>query len=264
MIRGWRFTDLEFVVLWEELREHRLPAPFIYTSRTEYLHEAERAKREAREGLRERGDSSFDGVLAAVARPDLRITVSGCAAADPEDPRGRIRVHAARSGPRCFVLTQLPGETIWHSGGFTVAEYNALEMADAVVARMPAYPGGHRQHLTFPATLENSDCEYGQSWVRETDDSPRTDPVGEFWSAPVLRFGIIQIEQGSSRFGPRGVARRALAWRDVAEDGRYVLAGDPAAAMGVDARHLIARINSEIAWIVRAIKDERAGQPHRA
>ncbi|GAB2683091.1 ESX secretion-associated protein EspG [Nocardia goodfellowii] len=264
MSRRWRFTDLEFVVLWAELREHRLPAPFVYTSRTKFLHEAERAKSQTRENLRARWDRSVEDVLTAVARPDLRITVSGCAAADPEDPRGRIRLHAARSGPRCFVLTQLPGETIWHSGGFTVAEYNALDMADAVVAHLPKCPGGRRAQLTFPTTLQNSDSDYGQSWVRETEVSPETDALGEFSNAPVQRLGIIRIEQGNSRFGPRGIARRALAWRDVADDGRYIITNDdPPVAMGVDTRQLISRLNGEIAWVIRAIKDERAAQPQR-
>ncbi|MEU4342430.1 hypothetical protein AB0H00_14360 [Nocardia sp. NPDC023852] len=34
---------------------------------------------------------------------------------------------------------------------------------------------------------------------------------------------MIGIEQGRLRFGPRGITRRALAWRDLADDGRYVI-----------------------------------------
>ena len=53
---------------------------------------------------------------------------------------------------------------------------------------------------------------------------------------------------GSSRLG----------WRDRTDDGRYTIVGDsPAVAHGTDAARMINMINTEIAAVVSAIKDER-------
>ncbi|MGW0252265.1 ESX secretion-associated protein EspG [Nocardia goodfellowii] len=267
MIRQWSFTDLDFVVLWEELREHRLPEPFVFTSRTEYFNDSVRAKKEALTRLRDTSDSAFDGVLSAVARPDIRMVVHGVAAYDPRDPRSHLRIHAARRGDRCFVLTQLPGETVWHSGGFTVAEFYVPQMADAVVNHLPNLSAGRRAGMSFPARPEENDeagADCGRSWVRDTEDNPARTRAEEFLRAPILRTGVIRIEQGSSRFGPRGRTQAALGWRDLADDGRYVITpGNPPTAVGVDAGQLVSRINGEIARIIRVIKDEHAGQPQR-
>ncbi|WP_329412276.1 ESX secretion-associated protein EspG [Nocardia vinacea] len=263
MNRFWDFTDLEFVVLWEEMREAGLPEPFVFTSRTRFYDEAQRAKQETRERLRATLDSSFDEVLPIVAQPDIRIVVRSWDPADPKDPDGWIRLHAARRDHRAYLLSQRPGETVEHSGGFSVAECGVLEMAETVVAALPAAEAGRRSAVVFPTDVHDDgvDHEYGNSWVREPGHDPVLSRAQEFLRAPVTRLGLVQIEQGRSRFGPQGIVRRALLLRDLADDGRYLLTpGNPPQAMGAGAQRITEALNTEIAIIVRAIKDERNGR----
>lgn len=79
-----------------------------------------------------------------------------------------------------------------------------------------------------------------------------------FLRAPRVRAGIIEVTPGSSVYGPRGIARRGLGWRDLAGDGRYVFPlRRNTLAEGVDSTRLAAAIETEVAGVIQMIKDER-------
>ncbi|MFC9897709.1 ESX secretion-associated protein EspG [Nocardia sp. NPDC127579] len=261
MNRTWQLTDIEFVVLWRDAVERRLPAPFVYTSRVTTSQEADRAFALARGRLRDIADPFLGDVVRAMAQPDIRMVVRGWETYDLEDPTAWTRLLAVRQADRAYLVTQLPGETVAHSGGFTVTECHVLELAAAVVARLPEATAGRGPDVVLPAAPDvDLDYEFGQSEVRESHDEPHWGGrVEEFLTAPPTGFGKIEISQGRSRFGPRGVVGRTLGWRDVVEDGRYLLVPDnPPMVIGVDCERLTGRLNFEIAAVVRAIKDERS------
>ncbi|WP_431953530.1 ESX secretion-associated protein EspG [Nocardia lijiangensis] len=261
MARTWEFTDLEFVVAWEPMRQGDVPRPFVFTSRTPRYEDYRAELAETRERLRTRLGNSFDGALETLARPDIRIVVTGWDGGDPADPKGRVCLLAARRGHEGCLVTQAPGETIWHSAGFTVAECDALRLADVVAAALPDRVAGESDRLVLGELFgEDSgfDHSYRRSLTNELTHDPERDSLQRFRRARQVGAGTIEIIQGSSRFGPRGITSRVLEWRDLDGDGRYLITGSaPQVATGADVRRLTASINAEIAEVVRAIKDER-------
>ncbi|MBF6130710.1 ESX secretion-associated protein EspG [Nocardia brasiliensis] len=261
MRRTWNFSDIEFVVLWEEMRDRVLPRPFVFTSRIPYRDDYLREKLRVRERLRHELGHSCDDFLESVAHPDIRIIVNGRSGRDPDDPEERVRVLGVRRGEAAYVMRQLPGETVWHSGGFTAVEQGALSLADAVVAALPkADPGelGEVVLASHVAARDDMDYSFGRSYVEDRSDEWIRPRSHAFLGADTQRIGEIEISQGSSKFGPRGITRRTFRWRDLANDGRYLITTEtPPVAKSVDAKQAAGMINGAIADIVRAIKEER-------
>lgn len=263
MNRTWTFTAVEFAGLWDQLKEDALPAPFIYTTETPTYDDHEREKFEARQRVLRSLDDSFDGVLETLAQPDIRLVTTG-SDADPDNPEGLIRLLAARLGDRGYLVKQLPGETIWHSGGFIVTECDPLRLAEAVVAELPEADAGRQDDIVLVDTVgddeDDLDYSYGRSPVNAdaVENSVRR-RCDEFRGSRVTSSGSIEIVQGRSEFGPRGITRYHLGWRDLAGDGRYVTVFDtPPVAVAANARRMAALIDAEIVKVVQTIKDERA------
>ncbi|MGK8553660.1 ESX secretion-associated protein EspG [Nocardia gipuzkoensis] len=259
MKRTWRFTDVEFDVLWEPLREDALPRPFTILSRIPYYEDYLRAQYETRERLRATLDPAFDGVLDVVARPDIRVVVRGIDGKNPANPEGSIQMQAVRRGDEGYLLKQLPGETIEHSAGFTITECDPLKLADVVATELPDVGAGKGNRITLPVAPEDDhmDHEYGDSRLWDTFEDTSRQSAERFLRTVPTTVGGIEISQGHSRFGPRGQLTRGLEWRDLPDDGRYVITQDtPPTAVPADSKQLVAMINTEIAAIIRVIKDE--------
>ncbi|MEU4342641.1 ESX secretion-associated protein EspG [Nocardia sp. NPDC023852] len=259
MNRTWNFTDLEFVVAWETAQADILPAPFIFTSRTKYYDDYQREKREIREQLRGKLDRSFDSVLDVVARPDIRVELHGWGS-DEEDAESQIRLLAVRREGYGYLLKQLPGETAWHSGGYTVTECAPLALAEALTAELPEVDAGKLADIALVKQTNGADLDfsYGRSFVEDSFDDTVEQLADQFLRTPTTGEGIIEIAQGISRFGPRGVARKRLYWRDLDGDGRYAItAATPPVAVAADTKRLTTLVNSGIAEVIKAIKDER-------
>ncbi|MGW3540929.1 ESX secretion-associated protein EspG [Nocardia niigatensis] len=261
MTTGLRFEDLEFVVLWEQARGEAMPAPFLYTSRTPMYYDFLREKRQVYEGLQGRWTRRLDLLSDAIAEPDISISVNGFDGRDPARSGGRIRIIALRRGSYGFLIEQLPGETYLHSGGFAVTECDPLALAELVVAALPKVGAGRQSDIELPTPGEpdSADDEYSRSLIDDIFEDPIGHRAKRFLAATMECMGTIEVVQGSSKFGPRGITARQLDWRDVEDDGRYVIGGDelPFVAVPADSKRLIAAINSRVAGVVQAIRDER-------
>ncbi|RBO88917.1 ESX secretion-associated protein EspG [Nocardia puris] len=252
-----RLSDLEFVVAWARMRMGTVPRPFVFTSRTPLLADYRRERAEAAERLRATWGSSLDDGLAAMACPDIRVVITGWRG-DERDPRCRIARLAVRSGDRGFVIDQEPGETLWHSVAFTIIAVDALGLAEVVSRTLPEQPAGSLGRLE-PRHGDGFDHFYATSPAHEPTYDHDADHWQRFAESRVSGAGVIEIEQGRSRFGPRGITRRRLEWRDLDRDGRYAIVTPDSRPVfePVDRNRLAALINTEIAEVVRAIKDER-------
>ncbi|MFE3188742.1 ESX secretion-associated protein EspG [Nocardia sp. NPDC059240] len=258
MGRSWSLTDLEFLVLWEELGEESLPAPLFFTSRTAFWDAHLDNKARARSALRDR-DPDLDYVLRAVHMPELRVEVHGWDGRDPRAPAAGIRMLGVRSGEAGYLVVQRPGETVRHSAGFTITEFWAAELATEVVAGLPDTAAGRGPDtvLAEPEDTAMVDYAFGLSPAHETLEGGVVDRAAEFLAAPAPSMGTIDVVQGRSRFGPRGVTRHHLEWRDLDADGRYVVTAEqPPVAVPADRRRMITTLESVIAEVVLAIADE--------
>ncbi|MFG1793017.1 ESX secretion-associated protein EspG [Nocardia sp. NPDC049149] len=259
MTATWNFTDLEFVVLWERHTDDALPAPFVYTCRYDRESEYERAKFETWERLRIQVGRSFEGVLETVSNPEAVITVCAWCDHEMENPKKRLWVHAVRSGAQAYVLTQLPGETIDHSGGFTVVECAPRDLAEAVVRTLPAaVPAGRQENITIITGDMLAGEHHGFRWARVSDDGVESVEARSlrFFRTPATTTGTIRIRQGRSMFGSRGMDEELLLWRDVRDDGRYVIPinANPI-AMGVGTERLSRMVDTAIELMLERAED---------
>ncbi|MGK8488385.1 ESX secretion-associated protein EspG [Nocardia asiatica] len=262
-IRTWSFDYLEFAVRWNGLTGEGLPSPLIITtdfdSNDAYLAECRRITA----ALAADRDPDVEAMLTALTRPDNVLAVFGLVAPDTDEEQA-IRVYAVRSGERCLVVDQERGETIYHAAGFTVSEYDPTDWAACVVARLPAIGSGRQAAVPLPepesgdAESDGIDYTYGRSDYRDSFEDSVFEHHEQFLSRPVAAAGVIDIVQGRSVFGPAGRARRAVGWRDVADDGRYAIVHrKPYMARGVDAASFTALLAEEIEEIQLVIEDER-------
>ncbi|QIS08955.1 ESX secretion-associated protein EspG [Nocardia arthritidis] len=252
MNRQWDFTDLELRVLWERYVGGQLPEPLSFTSRIRFLDEYERVKFQTWERLRDTVDGSIREVLEALARPEVLLKVMGWYDKDLMDSQSWIRARIVRSGPRGYVLTQTPGETVLHSGGYTITECGPHGISEAAVGLLPPVEAGHGGSI--PITLDHEDVleqlHGGGSLVLEERSESAMSRGERFLNTPAERTGALILHQGNSKFGPRGILERVLVWRDLPGDGRYVIEAGSGApvAVGVGAAELAG-------WLDRIIDD---------
>ncbi|MEV0293208.1 ESX secretion-associated protein EspG [Nocardia sp. NPDC050710] len=250
MTQQWEFTDLEFRVLWDRYidEESGIPTPLTYTCRTKYLDQYLNEKYRTWERLRDTVDPAIRELLQA--RPEVLVRVVGWYDQDRTDPKQWIRLRGIRSGMHGYVISQHPGETVSHSGGYTITECGPRAIAETVVRMLPQVEAGRRGSIPIVIDQEG-DLEgfrSGGSLVTEEVDYSGARHSEQFLNTPASKTGAITVIQGHSKFGPRGVHRHHLVWRDLPDDGRYLieLPSDAPIAVGIGAGGLVAKINSSI------------------
>ncbi|WP_069161927.1 ESX secretion-associated protein EspG [Nocardia altamirensis] len=247
----WSFTDLEFAVLWERHSEYPFPVPFTYTSRTPLHDDYVAEKRQTWERMRGEVTAEVVGAMETVCSPDVFVSVRGWCDQDMDDPEKRIRIFAARTGVRAYVVTQSPGETVWYSSGYTVSECHPRGLAADLVGRLPDVEAGKRKNTVVVPEVKNlNDAAWG---VAVADDGQATLAVRskKFFAIEATTTGEIVIRQGRSKYGPRGIRQQVLQWRDLPDDGRYVIGPDePPVAIGTGKRRLIGLIDAGIELMV--------------
>lgn len=264
MSRTWKFTDTEFMALWSRSEGTILPRPFTYICEMQTTDEYESALHSVRERWRGRDDRVLDEISEAVLQPDIALEVRGFDEREYERAEGWVRVLAVRRGDRGFVLKQVTGKTFEHAAGFTVTECEPVALADAVVAELPKAEPGKQGSISLPVPKgeEVVDANSSGLW-----DDPYRNSVavsGERFEKTVAASrGVVRVSQGYSVYGPRGRLTLELRWRDLPDDGRYLISADlPPVAHPVDEKKFVIMINKEIVKVVQTIKDER--QSHRA
>jgi hypothetical protein len=248
--RSWTFTDLEFQLVCDQYRHGDLPSPFVFTSRIRLLDDYEREQAQTRERLRDMIDGDFEAMATVIAKPEVFIVVHAWDDQDFENPDQRNRVHAARRGPSGYLLTQQPGETLWHSGGVTVTECDPRTLADAVVGQLPKAEAGLQREIMVNAA-QPADDSFDTTVAVFSDDDGNDDESARsaaFFNTPATATGIVKVLQGRSKFGPRGIVESGLLWRDLPGDGRYVMPLDHPApvAAGMGSDGLIAWVGAEV------------------
>ncbi|MET7768681.1 ESX secretion-associated protein EspG [Nocardia sp. NPDC005366] len=260
MTRTWEFTGDEFDALWTGIKEEFMPDPFIHTCPPRSAEEGEWIRRQAYTEIRQRCGADLDEIVDVLVHPDIRVIVQGYGGgAKVSDPDRSVRLLAARKGDTGYLVRQRPGETIYHAAGFVVTRHEAVALGDVIARDMPEAEGGRGREIALDEPDETEfDYSYHRSLVQHYDDADAA-RASEFQRATAEREGVIRVEQGWSRFGPRGVLRLRLGWRDLDGDGRYVvMPGTPPVAVGADRTRVTGLINAQIAEVIRAIKDDRA------
>ncbi|MCX4093072.1 ESX secretion-associated protein EspG [Nocardia sp. alder85J] len=256
----WNLTDAELVVAWERLFEERLPAPLCALMREHYADEYRRMADRTWDAMWERHDGSLQDALGRVAHADVRVLTHSVDPADQENSAARVRVLGARQGAVAVLIRQLPGETMWHSSGFVITMGPAERLAGAVVGALPPRAPGRLPDTPLVSSPDRSDTDhwYGRSEV--LDDYVELERRSTAWlNLPIEVLGVVETFQGSSIFGPRGITKHRIFWRDLVEDGRYAIADTATpVAVAADPHRLAAMIGADIAKVLQTVEDERS------
>jgi hypothetical protein len=254
----WNLTDAELVVAWERLFDERLPSPLCALLREHYADDYRRMADRTWDGLWERHDGSLQDALGRVARADVRVLVRSVDPADAENSAARVRVLGARQDSVAVLIRQLPGETMWHSGGFVITMGSSDRLAGAVVGALPQCAPGRLPDTPMVSAPDRSDTDhwYGRSEVH--DNYLEVQRRSDAWLRQPMRIlGVIETFQGSSIFGPRGITRHRIFWRDLVDDGRYAIADTATPiAVAADPHRLVAMIGDDIAKVLQTLEDE--------
>ncbi|KAF0848279.1 ESX secretion-associated protein EspG [Nocardia caishijiensis] len=256
-MRTWSLSELEFYVLWTDMTKDVLPDPFLFVSDIKTQDDLEREVIKVRDRLR--GATKMRQILGLAADPDLSVVVQGSVNC-PDAGRKHLRMLAARRESDGYVITQLPGDSFWRSAGYSIVWCEAVGLADMIVDGLPVNDAGRVGEVPLTAYSASADREFdvGRSAVIDSFDEPDSRRSAQFLRSKTSGEGEIEVIQGRSVFGPRGITRRRFSWRDLEDDGRYIIRdGRPPVAVPVDSGQFVSMLNAHIASIVRVIRDER-------
>ncbi|MQY22490.1 ESX secretion-associated protein EspG [Nocardia macrotermitis] len=257
----WNLSAAELVVAWDRLFAERLPSPLCALLPVHYADEYARLSSRTWVDMQDRYDGTLYDALGRVARAEVRVVAHAVDPRRPEDSTARVRVVGARQGAAAVLIRQLPGESMWHSGGFVVTMGDAGRLAGGMVGALPMCEPGRLPDIPMVQSQDRSDTDhwYGQSAVFDNYRELEARSVA-FVEHPVRMLGSIETSQGSSIFGPRGILTRRIYWRDLVDDGRYVIPDTPdPVAVGADQRRVAQLIATDIAVVLETLEDE-----HRA
>ncbi|MVU78987.1 hypothetical protein GPX89_17255 [Nocardia sp. ET3-3] len=254
----WEFTDLEFQSLCERFNEGRMPRPFHFTSRIVLESDYDREIAETQARLLAELGPSFGTAFEVIARPEVWVGAQAWVDNDFRNPAHRLRLHGARRGRRAFVIRQEPGETLHHSGNITLFECEPEEMPALLVAQLPPREAGWQPAVSIVKGGAPAPDPYESSMGGAFDsfeDSLETRSLA-FLSTPAERTGAMRVVSGRSKYGPRGLTVSTLLWRDLPDDGRYLIDLDPETpiAVGVDAHKFAAALAGSIDRILQQME----------
>ncbi|WP_405162030.1 ESX secretion-associated protein EspG [Nocardia sp. NBC_01499] len=248
MTQQWKFTALEFIVLCEQYREGSLPTPFLFvTEEVVMADELERRKRVVWEQLRRRLGGSFDGAIEVLRAPELFVRVRSWDEQDTNNMAKMYHLHAARSGALAYLFEQAPGILTYDAPAYTVTECDPRRLAAAVVASLPPVDAGRLPDVSVVIDPAEHTAPVTGSYVRDYREDTPVYHTQQFFQRRADCTGSIIVVQGRSKYGPRGIHETKLMWRDVTDDGRYVMALDGApVAVAIGRRQLTERIQADI------------------
>ncbi|MBU3068005.1 ESX secretion-associated protein EspG [Nocardia sp. NEAU-G5] len=263
-----RLTSLELVVLWEMLSDDSLPFPLMHWPEQQYEQDYIRAKRETADRLvgkppfhAPRGWESVDlmRLWKAAVNPDILIRAAGEAPGDETDMSAVTRVVGLRREGFAVVLVQHPGETIDRGGNVDVYQTDVVGLAKAVIERLPRVERGKHAEIPLPPREpEPMEYSYGASPVLNSSADPTRQRADRWFRAKATQVGELRIEPGS---GVHWIQERngfLVHWRDVADDGRYLIEPKPSpVAVAVDDNAFEIFVNQRIAALVRRIREDR-------
>lgn len=206
---NWHLTPDQFALAWARTDGDRIPYPLAV--RASARDTAERAAQQpALDAWCARVlDADLSAALRVLAKPEIRVEVSGQAAAP-------VRILGAVTGDVAVLAVQEPGSAEDRGGTVHVQVGSTKRFAAQVFSRLPAHPPGTGDRLSALAAR-----------VREDSRDLVTAPVAGPSDAARIRrllqrartgIGQILVAAGNTET-PTGV----LSWIDVTGDGRYLV-----------------------------------------
>lgn len=265
-IHRGRLTSLELVVLWELMSNDSLPFPLTHTPTHKYEDDYLQAKRDTAARLKREMAARLSGQLPedalqlwkAAVNPDIVIWAAGETPGDETDKSAVTRVVGLRREGYAIVLVQQPGDSIATGGDIDVYQTDVVGLAGAVIGQLPRVGRGkHPEVPILPAEPGPADYVYGASQVINSNDRPRQQ--SDRWrNAKTTQLGELKVEPGSGAHWIQDRRGYLVRWRDLADDGRYLIEPKPnPVAIAVDDNAFAAFVNQRVVELVRRIREDR-------
>ncbi|MGF7119913.1 ESX secretion-associated protein EspG [Rhodococcus sp. AG1013] len=214
---SWRFTGLEFEVLWRQLGRDRLPYPLRFRPTADDRDDLDRQRRAAAQYWAPRVTETLHHHLTVLAEPDIRLEVAGFAGAGLA---ARIRMHAGIRGTGATLAIQLPGADADTGGDVLIHGVPPMQIPHAVAAALPAVPAGSRSALRFRRS--DLDSAGGPLLVSAGATRLRDEALG-LLRRPRTGIGEITAFAGVAYDGRPTADGIGLHWLDFDGDGRYTM-----------------------------------------
>ncbi|WP_040835057.1 ESX secretion-associated protein EspG [Nocardia brevicatena] len=243
----WRFTGLEFEILWSAFGHDRLPYPVRFRPCAMDFDDLRRQREAAVEGLPAKSYSpDLIGVLDTLREPEVRVEIVGYSGADTDGAEisDICRFHGAIGHGRAAVLVQLPGPDSRTGGDVLVSACMPEEVPTRAVAVLPDVAAGTHESVRVCRADIAADRRY---------HVPR---LNRIFKRPRRSMGEIRVHPGPA-VDARPSFGRGFWWMDYT-DGRYrVRTGDPIIAEPVSAPDLVAGITHLTACTLRFHREDR-------
>ncbi|TLF59749.1 ESX secretion-associated protein EspG, partial [Nocardia cyriacigeorgica] len=161
----WRFTGLEFEILWSAYGHDRLPYPLRYRPVADDFEDLRRQREAAVDVLLEKYYSvELVDVLTILREPEVRIEVKGYGG---RDMARTYRFHGAMRAAAGATLVQLPGTSADIGGDVILTNCAANQVPAQAVAALPPAKAGTRPAVE----VRRADLSADRSrYVRNVDE----------------------------------------------------------------------------------------------
>ncbi|RJO78822.1 ESX secretion-associated protein EspG [Nocardia panacis] len=245
-VERWRFSALEFRVLWESTGRDVLPYPLRHRSMAHYRDEFVAQWRAAARTVAPQLDDALVRAIQVLLAPEARIEVAGFRGANGER---RIRAHAGVHYQHAAIAVQEPED----NGDVHLALLPADRIASAVLAALPKCGAGQGKSLTIAIDELERPLPVARDPWRPT---PRQE-FERFFDRPTSCRCHVAVYPHGSVDNRHIQGRRDFQLSDFTGDGRYLSYGlRTVTVRPADATRLTAAIDQ---LIVQTVAEVRAG-----
>jgi hypothetical protein len=253
----WRFTALEFDVLWRQLGRDRLPYPmgFRGDAGTEQDFRAQRAAAARR--ILPHLDDTLHTALTALAEPTVRVEVCGF---HGRGAATMVRAHAGVRGEHAALVSQDPGADLDAGGDVVLSALPAARVAAGIAAVLPWVRRGTGRGVAsvHPSRTARADGPL----MRSATGRGLEEAHDGFFDRPRTGFGEIGVFAGPAfDWRPTGDGH-VVHWMDFEHDGRYLVRGTGAvSALPATADDIECAVR-RLTGLARGEGDRRGRQPN--
>ncbi|MGV9822657.1 ESX secretion-associated protein EspG [Nocardia xishanensis] len=251
-VTRWRFSALEFRVLWESTGRDVLPYPLGHRWQdTGVPEDFRRAWQVAAMAVWTHMDDNLLRALDVLLRPEARVEVAGFRGLRREH---RIRAHAGVHYQHGAIVTQRPGVDHDHGGEVELAFLTAEQVAPAVIGALPKCPPGKGNSLSIDVRdLAGPRGVKTDPWRR----SPKDD-FDRFFDRPTTCIAHVAVYPLGSVDNRHIVGRQDFQVNDFEGDGRYISFGeDKVVAKPAPEQALINTVQQRINHLVEGVRNGR-------
>ncbi|MFC9897482.1 ESX secretion-associated protein EspG [Nocardia sp. NPDC127579] len=218
VMREWRWSALEFRVLWESTGRDVLPYPLRHRPSELIREDYDRTRREAAKRLVAQWDDDLVQAVLVLLEPEVRVEVAGMLGPRKD---GRLRLHAARRAEYGALAVQEPGRDPEEAGDVRLSLFAADLLAPAVVRQLPKCARGQGKPIQIPVAELDDPLPVARDHWRPT---PREE-FETFLRRPSTATIHVAVYPFGSVDNRHTEGRKDFQLTDVENDGRYVTFG---------------------------------------